>query len=121
MFNHTLLHKLVTRFEPQIATKVTRSPRTVELGNDSALVQSLQITLADLNLYHGTIDGHFSPALELALKQVQQHFHLPITGQLDSKTWYALSFWGDDLKAKVMSQSPSPNQAFTPNFTSSFA
>lgn len=118
MFNHTVLQKLVNRFEKPRA-RCSSTPAIggaiLQLGDSGPLVHSLQITLADLNLYRGSLNGHFGPALAQALTQVQHHFDLPPTGKFDSATWYALSFWSDDLAHAT------PRTAATQQFTPSFS
>jgi len=120
MFNHTVLHKLVNRFEKRrsicsqaslsaASTDASGSEVILKLGDSGPLVHSLQISLAHLNLYRGPLNGHFGPALAQALTQVQYHFNLPITGEFDSATWYALSFWTDELERATTTPLPHQN------------
>src|SRR5947209_8074621 len=51
---------------------------------------SAQNVLAQRGLYHGAIDGMFSPDFEFSLRAYQARVRLPITGRLDLPTLAAL-------------------------------
>ena len=51
---------------------------------------SAQDVLAHRGLYHGAIDGMFSPDFEFSLRAYQARAHLPVTGRLDLPTLAAL-------------------------------
>ncbi|MEB3274109.1 MAG: peptidoglycan-binding domain-containing protein [Prochlorothrix sp.] len=71
---------------------------TLRLGDSGERVRQLQSVLAELSLYHHSIDGYFGPSTEQTMRRVQQHFGLPETGCFDAASWYALSFWSEDLR-----------------------
>ncbi|MEM9980460.1 MAG: peptidoglycan-binding domain-containing protein [Cyanobacteria bacterium P01_D01_bin.2] len=68
-------------------------PDPLQLGDRGWAVEQLQIVLHTLNLYVDTPDGYFGPATQRAVELFQAQSELPVTGQFNSVTWYALSFW----------------------------
>ena len=57
---------------------------------DSALVRSVQQALNDRGYNAGSVDGHWGPATEDAVRRFQQASGLPQTGELEATTLAAL-------------------------------
>ncbi|MEM9120255.1 MAG: peptidoglycan-binding domain-containing protein [Cyanobacteria bacterium P01_F01_bin.56] len=71
----------------------TLEPNGLSLGSYGRAVRSLQLILAELRFYNGTIDGYFGEETAIALQRLQRNFNLAETGDLNMATWYALTFW----------------------------
>jgi len=63
--------------------------------NDAALphwyVHRVQAILNGVYGTHLSVDGVYGPASQAAVKALQGHYHLPVTGIVDVKTWDALA------------------------------
>lgn len=59
-------------------------------GSSGPIVSFLQITLNDLNLYSGEIDGIFGPVTSRAVKNFQLNNNLTSDGVVGGATWNAL-------------------------------
>ncbi len=64
-------------------------------------IKQVQIKLRDLGLYGGAIDGIATSSkgesnTTKAIKKFQESRHLPVTGEVDTKTWNALSGMEDE-------------------------
>ncbi|MEO0988480.1 MAG: peptidoglycan-binding domain-containing protein [Cyanobacteria bacterium J06639_14] len=68
-------------------------PDTLKLEDSGPAVQALQLALKALSFYNSSIDGYFGLDTVAALRRFQQDFDLAATGQFDTATWYALTFW----------------------------
>lgn len=64
--------------------------RLKEIALSTARLKAIQIKLADLGLYQGSIDGIFGKNSRTALKIFQAETGLPKNGLLDQKTIDAL-------------------------------
>lgn len=53
-------------------------------------IAQAQLRLQSLGLYHGTTNGTLGPQTRSALSEYQRELNLPVTGQLDERTAYAL-------------------------------
>jgi len=62
----------------------------LKTGSSGPLVSFLQITLNDLNLYSGQIDGLFGPNTLKAVKTFQSNNNLASDGIVGKNTWQAL-------------------------------
>jgi uncharacterized surface protein with fasciclin (FAS1) repeats/ABC-type branched-subunit amino acid transport system substrate-binding protein len=80
-------------------------------GTVSAATASLQQALTDLGLYHGPIDGVYSPATVAAVKSLQASLGVPATGIVDAATLAAVYGRG------AASVPPPPTTTTTPPTT----
>jgi hypothetical protein len=77
-------------------------PDSLHPGSLGAEVTSLQLALKALALFEGSVDGYFGPNTGAALQKLQRQFGLAETGELDTETWYTLSFWAESAKPQVL-------------------
>ena len=75
-------------------------PDCLKLHDAGSAVQVLQLALKELSFYDSPIDGHFGPSTSAAVQQLQHYFGLSATGQFDTATWYALTFWSEPPSVK---------------------
>ena len=68
-------------------------PDRLKAGDSGMAVYHLQLALAALRLYTVTIDGDFGPETLAAVQRLQSQQGLPVTGEFNPETWYALTFW----------------------------
>ena len=69
---------------------------TLEIGSSGQKVRQIQ---EQLNVIAGaypaipeiTVDGIYGPATEASVRKFQQVFNLPVTGEVDYRTWYKIS------------------------------
>ncbi len=71
----------------------TLEPNGLALGSYGRAVRSLQLVLTELQFYRGATDGYFGEETAIALQRLQRDFNLAETGELNTATWYALTFW----------------------------
>lgn len=86
----TQFQKLIEALEPEFLT----------IGSAGRTVQILQLALKELALFKGEANGYFGTTTSAALRQLQAEFDLPKTGEFDTSTWYALSFWIHPITAQ---------------------
>lgn len=55
-------------------------------------VAELQERLARLGFYSGSVDGVYGPVLAQAVRKMQAVLGLPVTGNVDDRTWEAIAF-----------------------------
>ncbi len=67
-------------------------------GDRGVHVFLLQDALTMLGFYHGGLTGAFRGELKQALARFQRHKGLPITGQANSPTWYAILRAADEQR-----------------------
>lgn len=75
----------------------------LKLGSRGPMVGDLQAKLAVLGIYRSTIDGHFGPKTQAAVKNFQAFKGLGVDGVVGPQTWFALS-----VSASPGNSSPSP-------------
>ena len=80
-------------------------PDSLHPGSFGSEVTSLQLALQELSLFEGHVDGYFGAKTESALRKLQREFGLTETGELDTETWYALSFWAEPAKPRTQDNS----------------
>jgi branched-chain amino acid transport system substrate-binding protein len=80
-------------------------------GAVNAATASLQQALTDLGLYHGPIDGVYSPATVAAVKSLQASLGVPATGIVDAATLAAV------YRRGAASVPPAPPTTTTPPTT----
>ncbi|NEQ43370.1 MAG: peptidoglycan-binding protein [Leptolyngbya sp. SIOISBB] len=71
----------------------TLEPNGLSLGSYGRSVRSLQLVLSELQFYNGATDGYFGEETAVALQRLQRDFDLAETGDLNTATWYTLTFW----------------------------
>ena len=74
---------------------------TLRISATGQMVLYLQTALQDLGHYDGDLDGQFGPATQTALQSFQEHVGVPVTGEFDMASWYAINFWLPSLKPTV--------------------
>ena len=71
----------------------TLEPTPMVIGHAGDAVNALQVALAILGDYSGSIDGRYGAETVRAVSQFQGRYGLTGTGDYDADTWYALNFW----------------------------
>ena len=66
-----------------------RTLKRGDSGDDVREAQSIMATEAGQTI---TVDGRFGPQTETAVINVQRFFQLPVTAQVDARTWAVLDF-----------------------------
>lgn len=90
----------------------TQAALQVELGGrQSAQVGGLQAILVATGHYSGPVDGVWTPAVEAALKALQEDLGVPVTGVVDAATLRAME---DALVAAGESPEPPPVNTTVP-------
>ena len=69
-----------------------RTPVSLAAGDTGPWVRTLQVKLAQWNVYWGPVSGRFDSRTRQAVMEFQSKNSLPVTGRVDDATWAALGF-----------------------------
>ena len=83
-------------------------PDRLSMGSHGPAVRSLQLVLVELQFYSGSADGYFGCETARALQHLQREYSLAETGDLNTATWYVLTFWALPT-LRVPTQTNAPN------------
>ncbi|KGG80234.1 M14 family metallopeptidase [Caloranaerobacter azorensis] len=64
--------------------------KIIEFGTTGTEIMKIQAVLKKIGYYTGPINGIFDSNTKLAIKKLQKHRNLPITGAIDKATYYQI-------------------------------
>ncbi|TXL67817.1 cell wall lytic activity [Cerasibacillus terrae] len=76
--------------QPDTLYDLLRENETLQYGEHSKLVSTLQLKLKKLSYYEDNVDGDFGILTEHALKQFQKENNISITGHTDTETLFSI-------------------------------
>ena len=71
----------------ELNNKVTAGPALMKLGSSGDRVRGLQARLRQIGWYEGKVTGQYGSATVISVSGFQGRRGLPITGQVDQRTW----------------------------------
>lgn len=97
--------------KPSAAALANAEPGKVYVRHDvPGLVKELQHRMRQLSLYDGAVDGTFTAPLASAVETFQQAHGLPVTGEVDRRTWDRLSGFTRNPTVAETNAKPLPPQ-----------